>query len=729
MASPTKQSRADTQGSAGRRSTRLAIPISVAISGKDAGGKTFKENTRTIVINKHGAKISSAHQLTLGTELSVENRALGVSAKTNVVWLGDKKSPKDAGEIGVQLREAGNIWGVEFPPEDWQEGAPTGPGGQRLDPPAAVAPPQSKAQSEIPLSARNDKLGGPAEIETREAEAASGSATSKPATTSARKETSPQRAVEKGGELSAEVTLPSTQTGAATEKEAAAFEARLAKISSQAEVNLRHTLQEMANNIEEKMVKSLEQHFGTLEERLQLFRIENDQLQSNFKDLQRGSQKEIDETQYKIKEASRQTVKSATEEMSEALRAEMETATGKFVEEMRKRARDEASAVMETLAKEAETRLAKISKECVADAEGDLQALQKRAVDQAASEVSKAAEATATSSTEKLQHEADALEGHFEAQLEKAVRITLEKGGREIQDHVRKTAGELADDLLAAAGKDLQKQSKETRAVLEEELKSTGKSLTEDAKKRLTALTNATVESLNKEGNAGLEEFRSHLRKAQKEFEIQGAKDLEAHLEETAEKNRERMRKQLQKDTDEAAEQAVAQLHSKVEGAVKEASDTVNKHVGSGAVFLKELEEQGKSRIEGHSRKIEESGKNSVEAAQKQMGELSVSAAESIRQSAETLVENFREELRKAAVAFQDKTMEEINVRLQKTSEKLVEDSTARLNKQSEENLALVSGQLNEKKEQMVNEAEEAFRTKLSEVFSSALQPGAKKSK
>src|SRR5579859_2731207 len=153
MASPTKQTRADAQGQAGRRSTRLAIPISIAISGKDSGGQSFKENTRTIVINKHGAKISSSHQLTLGTELLVENRALGLTAKTNVVWLGDRKSPKDAGEIGVQLLEAGNIWGIEFPPDDWQEGAPTGLGGHRIE---ASAPAASAS------SARRAEAAGPA---------------------------------------------------------------------------------------------------------------------------------------------------------------------------------------------------------------------------------------------------------------------------------------------------------------------------------------------------------------------------------------------------------------------------------------------------------------------------------------------------------------------------------------------------------------------------------------
>ena len=49
--------KAESDGAASRRSTRLAIAIPIAFSGKDAAGNAFKENTRTIVVNKHGAKI------------------------------------------------------------------------------------------------------------------------------------------------------------------------------------------------------------------------------------------------------------------------------------------------------------------------------------------------------------------------------------------------------------------------------------------------------------------------------------------------------------------------------------------------------------------------------------------------------------------------------------------------------------------------------------------------
>ena len=71
-----------------RRSTRLSISIPVVISGVDADGNIFSENVRTLIVNKHGGKIATAHHLTMGTEVSIENRALGVVAKASVAWLG-----------------------------------------------------------------------------------------------------------------------------------------------------------------------------------------------------------------------------------------------------------------------------------------------------------------------------------------------------------------------------------------------------------------------------------------------------------------------------------------------------------------------------------------------------------------------------------------------------------------------------------------------------------------
>jgi hypothetical protein len=102
-----------------RRSTRLSISIPVTISGVDANGQAYSEDVRTVIINKHGGKIATTRHLTMGTEILIENHAMGLVAKASVAWLSENSSAGDLHQVGVQLLDAQNIWGIAFPPDDW----------------------------------------------------------------------------------------------------------------------------------------------------------------------------------------------------------------------------------------------------------------------------------------------------------------------------------------------------------------------------------------------------------------------------------------------------------------------------------------------------------------------------------------------------------------------------------------------------------------------------------
>jgi hypothetical protein len=102
-----------------RRTSRVQHQTRVALSGKDADGFSFAEETETITVSKHGASLRTSYHLTLGQEVSVRTKAKDRVGQFQVVWIGEAGTP-DEGKIGVEWLDARRFWGVEFPPEDWQ---------------------------------------------------------------------------------------------------------------------------------------------------------------------------------------------------------------------------------------------------------------------------------------------------------------------------------------------------------------------------------------------------------------------------------------------------------------------------------------------------------------------------------------------------------------------------------------------------------------------------------
>ncbi|PYV19858.1 MAG: hypothetical protein DMG21_00090, partial [Acidobacteria bacterium] len=137
----------------------MIIPI--AIKGTSAEGQAFRENTWTIGINKQGARIASFHKLNDGDEIVVSNPLLGHTARARVIRVGEKRFPEDPYEVGVELMESRNVWGVKFPPEDWKGGMAALPSVSRRTPgPSADGRPEmGAAPLDLPAQA------GPARAE------------------------------------------------------------------------------------------------------------------------------------------------------------------------------------------------------------------------------------------------------------------------------------------------------------------------------------------------------------------------------------------------------------------------------------------------------------------------------------------------------------------------------------------------------------------------------------
>ena len=74
----------------------------------------------TLVVNIHGARVSTSHQVLVGMMVTVENLRNGQGGKAICVQVYDAVPGEATHDIALQLLHPGNIWGVENPPADWE---------------------------------------------------------------------------------------------------------------------------------------------------------------------------------------------------------------------------------------------------------------------------------------------------------------------------------------------------------------------------------------------------------------------------------------------------------------------------------------------------------------------------------------------------------------------------------------------------------------------------------
>ncbi len=135
-------------GKGRRRSTRVDFVCPVVVSGRDATGQIFREETETSAVNLHGCKMRLTHQVMVGMVVTLESPHAQTPAKAICVHVWE------AGEAAVQLLKPQNLWGLKNPPADWQavaetqiRGRPAGDAGAVTVTPASMPP---KAPSDVP---------------------------------------------------------------------------------------------------------------------------------------------------------------------------------------------------------------------------------------------------------------------------------------------------------------------------------------------------------------------------------------------------------------------------------------------------------------------------------------------------------------------------------------------------------------------------------------------------
>jgi len=98
-----------------RRSTRIRLKVRI-----DAKGLTepLTCEGETIVVNHHGALISTSVPLRVGMRIEIRVILTDERGLAQVVYV-DPDWPR---HCGIALEKPRNIWGASLPPDDWKEG-------------------------------------------------------------------------------------------------------------------------------------------------------------------------------------------------------------------------------------------------------------------------------------------------------------------------------------------------------------------------------------------------------------------------------------------------------------------------------------------------------------------------------------------------------------------------------------------------------------------------------
>jgi hypothetical protein len=98
-----------------RRSCRVALSVPIRVFATDYRGVFFTEDSVTVVVNRHGAKIRMAHQLLPDQEINLYSHATHQDAPFRVVARAEGLKTQYTYWGVESLAPEKNLWGVELP--------------------------------------------------------------------------------------------------------------------------------------------------------------------------------------------------------------------------------------------------------------------------------------------------------------------------------------------------------------------------------------------------------------------------------------------------------------------------------------------------------------------------------------------------------------------------------------------------------------------------------------
>ena len=107
-----------------RRSTRIDRSVPMIVFGQNRLGEPFVERTVSTSVNLHGCRYPSRHDYGVGTWVTLQVVGLNVEPKppairARVRSVHASQSTRELQQVGVELENPANVWGIVTPPQDW----------------------------------------------------------------------------------------------------------------------------------------------------------------------------------------------------------------------------------------------------------------------------------------------------------------------------------------------------------------------------------------------------------------------------------------------------------------------------------------------------------------------------------------------------------------------------------------------------------------------------------
>jgi hypothetical protein len=150
-------------GEDARRSTRVERSIPLIVFGQNRLGEPFVERTVSTSLNLHGCRYPSRHDYGVGSWVTLQVVGLEVEPKPPAVRarvrsVHTSQSSRELQQIGVELENPGNVWGIVTPPQDWMKVAGSNMAVAQFATavaPALDPPPRTLKIDELPVNAEH----------------------------------------------------------------------------------------------------------------------------------------------------------------------------------------------------------------------------------------------------------------------------------------------------------------------------------------------------------------------------------------------------------------------------------------------------------------------------------------------------------------------------------------------------------------------------------------------